>query len=83
MRFQFLLKSTKFISRHFCTEPFERMPLDIRMFRKDQGGDPDLIKKSETKRFHKNGPELVDQIIDMDNRWRKCMNSKKYLLRKF
>jgi seryl-tRNA synthetase len=44
------------------------MPLDIVMFRADQGGNPDKIRESQRRRF---APvELVDEIIDLDSRWR-------------
>ena len=44
------------------------MPLDIRLFRADQGGDPDKIRESQRRRFA--SVELVDEIIDLDNQWR-------------
>lgn len=44
------------------------MPLDINAFRVHAGGDPDLIRESQRRRFA--SVELVDQIIEKDNRWR-------------
>lgn len=38
------------------------------MFRADQGGNPDKIRESQRRRFA--SVELVDEIIDMDSRWR-------------
>lgn len=44
------------------------MPLDIVMFRAEQGGDPEKIRESQRKRFA--SVELVDEIISLDNHWR-------------
>ncbi|MFQ6050576.1 MAG: serine--tRNA ligase [Candidatus Hydrothermarchaeota archaeon] len=41
--------------------------LDIRLFREN----PDLIRKSEEKRFR--DPKLVDKVIFYDNEWRKAV----------
>lgn len=48
------------------------MGLDINMFRKEKGGNPDLIRESEKKRG-RSEEELkrVDQIIELDENWRK------------
>lgn len=43
------------------------MPLDITLFRKE-GGNPDLIRESQRRRFA--SVELVDQIIAKDDEWR-------------
>lgn len=44
------------------------MPLDINFFREAQGGRPDLIRESQRKRF---APvEIVDEIIEKDDKWR-------------
>ena len=46
------------------------MPIDINLLRKDKGGDPQKIKDSQIKRF---GDEtVVDQVIDLDEQWRKA-----------
>lgn len=47
------------------------MGLDINLFRVEKGGNPDLIKESVKKRFK--DPALVDEILEMDQQWRKCM----------
>eukprot|EP01089_Gocevia_fonbrunei_P004984 TRINITY_DN150_c0_g1_i2.p1 TRINITY_DN150_c0_g1~~TRINITY_DN150_c0_g1_i2.p1 ORF type:complete len:473 (-),score=143.94 TRINITY_DN150_c0_g1_i2:57-1475(-) len=44
------------------------MVLDIKLFRKDQGGNPELIRESQRRR-HK-PVEVVDEIIALDERWR-------------
>lgn len=44
------------------------MPLDINLFRKDSGGNPDLIRESQRRRFA--SVEVVDEIIAKDERWR-------------
>lgn len=46
------------------------MPLDINQFRAEKGGNPDLIRESEQRRF--STENLVDQIIELDNQWRKA-----------
>jgi len=45
------------------------MPIDINLLRKDKGGDPDMVKKSQKERFA--DETLVDQVIDLDEQWRK------------
>ena len=45
------------------------MPVDITLFRKEKGGDPDLVRKSEEKRCRDG--KLVDEVIELDEQWRK------------
>ena len=45
------------------------MPIDINLLRKEKGGDPDAVKKSQKDRFA--DETLVDTIIDLDEKWRK------------
>lgn len=45
------------------------MGLDINLFRKDRGKDPEVVRDSEVKRFR--GTELVDKVIELDEFWRK------------
>jgi seryl-tRNA synthetase len=45
------------------------MVLDINLFRKEKGGDPDLIRESQRRRFKP--VEIVDEIIALDEEWRK------------
>jgi len=45
------------------------MPLDINLFRKHAGGDPDAVKASQKKRFKDVG--VVDEIIAKDETWRR------------
>ncbi len=48
------------------------MGLDINLFRKEKGGNPDLIRESEKKRFRdKEGMQNVEQVIVLDKIWRK------------
>ncbi|KJP87909.1 serine-tRNA ligase [Plasmodium fragile] len=47
------------------------MVLDINLFRKEKGGNPDKIKESERKRFH--DENNVDKVIEYDEKWRKCI----------
>eukprot|EP00468_Gymnochlora_sp_CCMP2014_P008020 CAMPEP_0167754674 /NCGR_PEP_ID=MMETSP0110_2-20121227/8401_1 /TAXON_ID=629695 /ORGANISM="Gymnochlora sp., Strain CCMP2014" /LENGTH=530 /DNA_ID=CAMNT_0007640579 /DNA_START=80 /DNA_END=1675 /DNA_ORIENTATION=- len=45
------------------------MPLDIDDFRKYKGGNPEKIRESEKKRYH--DVKIVDEIIALDEKWRK------------
>lgn len=45
------------------------MGLDLNLFRKDKGGDPDKVKDSEKRRFR--DPANVDKVIELDDAWRK------------
>ncbi len=47
------------------------MGIDINMFRKDKGNDPEQIKEIQRKRF-KDQVEIdrVDLIVDLDKKWR-------------
>lgn len=54
------------------------MGLDINMFREEKGyfwsysgGNPNLIRDSLKRRYQKT--EIVDEIIEMDHQWRKCI----------
>jgi len=43
--------------------------LDINLFRTDKGGNPEKIRESQRRRGAK--VELVDQVIELDNIWKK------------
>mmetsp|Transcript_17801 Transcript_17801/g.30173 ORF Transcript_17801/g.30173 Transcript_17801/m.30173 type:complete len:94 (-) Transcript_17801:1247-1528(-) len=45
------------------------MPIDINLLRKEKGGDPELVRKSQRERFA--DETLVDQVIELDDAWRK------------
>lgn len=45
------------------------MPVDINLFRKEKGGDPDIVRKSEATRCRDTA--LVDEVIELDEQWRK------------
>ena len=47
------------------------MPLDVQLFRADQGGNPELIKDSQKKRFK--DPKIVDEVIAFDTKARKSV----------
>jgi len=57
------------------------MVLDIILFRKAEGGDPELIKESQRRRFKPT--EDVDAVIKADEKWKKtrfnldCLNGEK------
>ena len=40
------------------------------MFRADRGGDPEIVRESQRRRFA--NVEIVDEIIAKDNEWRMC-----------
>jgi seryl-tRNA synthetase len=44
-----------------------KMGLDINLFRTDKGGNPDLVRESQRRRY---APvETVDEIIALDKDW--------------
>ena len=43
--------------------------LDIVLFRVDQGGDPEIVRESQRRRYA--DVTLVDQVIEIDTEWRK------------
>lgn len=46
------------------------MVLDLDLFRTDKGGDPELVRETQRKRFK--DVTLVDKLISADTEWRKC-----------
>ena len=46
------------------------MVLDLDIFRKDKGGDPEKIRENQAKRFK--DVKLVDNLLLADAEWRKC-----------
>lgn len=47
------------------------MGLDINLFRKEKGGDPDKIRESIKNRYKDDS--IVDEIIELDQNWRKSL----------
>ncbi|GLD99931.1 hypothetical protein PINS_up008659 [Pythium insidiosum] len=45
------------------------MPIDINKLRKERGGDPEAVKLDQKKRFA--SVDLVDQVVALDEEWRK------------
>eukprot|EP00913_Durusdinium_trenchii_P011403 g10711.t1 len=43
------------------------MTIGIDLLRKDKGGDPELVKESEKRRFR--DPKLIDQVLELDTLW--------------
>jgi len=41
--------------------------LDILMFREDKGGNPELVRESQRRRFA--SVEVVDEVIELDKQW--------------
>lgn len=46
------------------------MVLDLDLFRTDKGGDPEIIRETQRKRFK--DVRLVDKLVAADTEWRKC-----------
>lgn len=46
------------------------MVLDLDLFRKDKGGDPEIVRETQRKRFK--DVSLVDKLVQTDTEWRKC-----------
>ena len=45
------------------------MPIDITLLREDRGGNPEMVRESQRRRFA--SVELVDEVIALDNSWRR------------
>jgi seryl-tRNA synthetase len=43
--------------------------LDINLLREEKGGRPDVVRESQRKRGA--SVALVDEVIELDNQWRK------------
>ena len=43
--------------------------LDIQLFRPEQGGNPEIVRESQRRRYA--DVSLVDQVIEADSQWRK------------
>lgn len=48
---------------------YSKMVLDMDLFREEKGGNPELIRESQRKRYK--DVTLVDRVIDCDQKWRK------------
>lgn len=46
------------------------MVLDLDLFRTDKGGDPEIVRETQRKRFK--DVALVDKLVAVDTEWRKC-----------
>ncbi|KAK2851032.1 hypothetical protein Q5P01_007308 [Channa striata] len=46
------------------------MVLDLDLFRTDKGGDPEIVRETQRKRFK--DVTLVDKLVVADTDWRKC-----------
>lgn len=49
------------------------MVLDLDLFRSDKGGDPEIVRETQAKRFK--DVSLVDKLVHADAEWRKCKYS--------
>ena len=45
------------------------MPIDINLLRAEKGGDPEKVRQSQKDRYK--DEKVVDEIIDLDEQWRK------------
>lgn len=53
---------------HDAKHKIETMVLDLDLFRKDKGFDPENIRENQKKRFK--NVQLVDTVIEKDKHWR-------------
>mmetsp|Transcript_45537 Transcript_45537/g.90224 ORF Transcript_45537/g.90224 Transcript_45537/m.90224 type:complete len:573 (+) Transcript_45537:44-1762(+) len=56
------------------------MPIDINTLREDRGGDPEVVKDNQRKRFKENADALVDNVLEFDQHWRElttCIRDKR------
>lgn len=61
------------VLHHLDPHPYPPDPimvLDLDLFRVDKGGDPERVKQTLSNRFK--DVKVVDQVVDLDSRWRKC-----------
>ncbi|KNB41697.1 seryl-tRNA synthetase [Blastocystis sp. subtype 4] len=49
------------------------MPIDINLLRVSRGGNPDLVRQSQRNRYA--SVELVDEVIELDDKWRAMTGS--------
>jgi seryl-tRNA synthetase len=47
------------------------MPIDINLLRASRGGDPNVVRMSQEHRFA--SVELVDQVMELDQKWRQMV----------
>lgn len=57
------------------------MGLDINLFRTEKGGNPDIVRESQRRRYK--DPSTVDAIIEKDEEWRKSRYNLDILNREF
>jgi len=48
------------------------MPIDINQLRTYKGGDPDKWRTYQTQRFK--SPDLIDEVLALDEKWREYTN---------
>jgi seryl-tRNA synthetase len=46
--------------------------IDINLLRKDKGGDPEVVRTSQRKRGGDKAVALVDEVLALDDDWKKC-----------
>eukprot|EP00766_Chilomastix_caulleryi_P003175 gnl/Chilomastix_caulleri/4228.p3 GENE.gnl/Chilomastix_caulleri/4228~~gnl/Chilomastix_caulleri/4228.p3 ORF type:complete len:54 (-),score=6.42 gnl/Chilomastix_caulleri/4228:357-518(-) len=44
--------------------------IDIQLLREDKGGNPELVRESQRRRFAR--VEIVDEVIELDKKWIKA-----------
>lgn len=57
--------------RYSSSDSFPKMVLDLDLYRADKGGNPEKIRENQSKRYK--DTTLVDQVVEADAKWRKCM----------
>ena len=69
-------------TKMFLSSQIRTMVLDLTLFRKEKGGDPEKLRESQKKRFK--DVTLVDKVVEIDNKWReviKLIHLKKDLIK--
>ena len=54
------------------------MPIDLNDLRDYRGGNAEKVRETLRRRFK--SPDLVDEIIALDEQWRQCIPSPAFLL---
>ncbi|CAE7353237.1 unnamed protein product [Symbiodinium sp. CCMP2592] len=73
--FVLLLSLRRFLAEILCLGRLSRfapraaraMTIGIDLLRKDKGGDPEVVRESERRRFR--DPKIVDQVLELDGLW--------------
>jgi len=64
-----LVYKSRFFINFNKIKQIQKMPIDINLLRTEKGGKPDDVRKSQKNRWA--DEKLVDEVIDLDEQWRK------------